>query len=60
VDKTVTEDGWSFEVLVTVAEAMDELKKPACCGGIEAKKSILRKLTRIISSNISERLVLIY
>jgi hypothetical protein len=46
VDETVTEEGWSFEVQVTDAEAIDELKKSTCFGGIEAKKSVLRKLVR--------------
>ncbi len=31
---------------MTDAEAIDELKKSSCFGGIEAKESVLRKLVR--------------
>ena len=44
VDETVTEEGWFFEVQVTDAEAINELKKSSWFGGIEAKKRLLRKL----------------
>ena len=45
-ETTVTEEGWSFETQVTDAEVIDELKKPSCFGGTEAKKSVLRKLVK--------------
>jgi hypothetical protein len=65
VDENVTEEGWSFEVRVADAEAInDELKKPACFGmALKRRKEFSGSscnATGIFSSDESERLCLIY
>jgi hypothetical protein len=42
-DGTMTKEGWSSEAQMTDTEVIDELKKSSCFGGIEVKKSLLRR-----------------